>query len=90
VEFVQTAISALPASAFNPPGGGTRKSMLAALDDVESALLRGRTADAIKKLRTLRTHVDGCGTAPARDDWIKDCAAQRDIRDLIDGLLANL
>jgi hypothetical protein len=90
VEFVQAAITALPIGAFKPPGSGTKKSMLAALNDIESLLVKGRTADAIKKLRTLRTRVDGCGTAPAKDDWIVDCAAQREIRDLIDLLLANL
>lgn len=64
--------------------------MLAALEDFESLILRGRTSDAIKKLRTLRTRIDGCGTAPAKDDWITDCAAQREIRELVDLLLANL
>ena len=90
VEFIQNAIAALPVSAFRPPGSGTRKSMLSALDDIESSLLRGKTADAIKKLRQLRTRVDGCGTAPAKDDWITDCDAQREIRELIDLLLENL
>jgi len=90
VEFIQNAIAALPADSFKSQGGGTRKAMLAALNDVESLLVKGRTADAIKKLRTLRTRIDGCGTAPAKEDWITNCAAQREIRDLVDTLLANL
>ncbi|MGH7893989.1 MAG: hypothetical protein ACREQL_04925 [Candidatus Binatia bacterium] len=90
VEFIQNAIAALPRDAFKPPGAGTKKSMLAALEDIESSLAKGRRADAIKKLRTLRTRVDGCGTEPAKDDWITDCASQNEIRALIDTLLANL
>jgi hypothetical protein len=64
--------------------------MLDALDNVESMLARGRTADAVKKLTTLRSRVDGCGAAPTKDDWITDCGAQIEIRELIDMLLANL
>jgi Bacterial TSP3 repeat len=90
VEFVQNAIAALPTAVLKPPGAGTTKAMLAALDDIESSLLSGRTADAIRKLRTLRTRVDGCGTVAGKDDWITDCAAQHEVRDLVDMLLANL
>jgi hypothetical protein len=90
VEFIQTAIEALPASAFKPSGGGTRTAMLAILNEVEALLADGETAEAITKLNALRRRVDGCGSTAAGDDWIKDCDAQRDVRALVDLLLANL
>jgi hypothetical protein len=90
VEFVQNAVDALPESAFKPSGAGTQNAMLAVLSDVESLLASGETAAAIEKLKALRGRVDGCGIAPERNDWIKDCDAQRSIRALVDLLLANL
>jgi len=90
VEFIQNAIEALSASAFRGPGGGNRKAMLAALNDAESRLLRGERVAAIEKLTKLRRHLDGCGGAPDRDDWITDCDSQREIRALVDLLLHNL
>jgi hypothetical protein len=90
VEFVETAISALPLSTLRPPGGGTQKALLATLDAIELLLAQARTVEAITLLQTLRARVDGCGTTAANDDWIRDCAAQVQIRALIDTLLANL
>ena len=77
MEFIQYAVAALPSSAFTP-GQGHGEAILAQLAKIESQLAKGRTADAIEKLRQLRRHLDGCGSAADRNDWIDDCAAQND------------
>lgn len=74
VEWIQGVIAAMPASAINPPGGGNRNAMMNQLDQAEAHLLKGKTTQALQKLSTLRAHIDGCGTAPDNNDWIKDCA----------------
>jgi hypothetical protein len=71
-------------------GGGHRTAMQSILDDVESAIAGGDVDEAIRKLENLRRHVDGCGAAADNNDWITDCAAQLQVRDLIDALIANL
>jgi len=90
VEFVQTAVHSLAASVFKSSGSGTQNASLSLLNDVESLLASGNTAEAVEKLAALRRRVDGCGTAPAPDDWILNCDAQRDIRALVDLLVTNL
>jgi len=47
-------------------------------------------AEAIRKLKNLRRRIDGCGMSPHPNDWIVDCTAQNEIRELIDLYLANL
>ena len=90
VEFVQRAVSQLPAADFNPPGQGTRKAILDRLEDIESLLLAGRVERAIEKLTALRQTVDGCGTSPDRNDRILVCQDQVTIRGLVDLLIANV
>jgi hypothetical protein len=90
VDFVQNAVGALPISEFRPPGQGTRKAILKTLDDVERRLLAGDENGAIKLLRQLRVHLDGCGTAPDGNDWIVDCPDQTQVRALVDLLIANI
>lgn len=90
VEFIANAVQALPESSFSPPGQGTRTSILFLLQAVEGKLLAGDVADALDKLGTLRKHVDGCGPAPDKNDWIRNCADQIKIRTLVDLLIANL
>ena len=90
VEFIQNAVTVLPFSAFKSPSGGTKTALQAVLDEVESLLVQGQTADAVVKLQALRARLNGCGTLAARNDWITDCTAQVQIRGLVDLLLANL
>lgn len=90
VEFVQNAVQQLPISAFKPPGGGTRRAMVAILNDTEMLLLTGDTVEAIQKLRNLRRRLDGCGSRPDANDLIIDCEDQVTIRSLIDTLIAAL
>lgn len=51
---------------------------------------------ALSKLMTLCRKVDGCPDVPTagetadHNDWIVDCDSQREIRELIDLLIANL
>ena len=46
--------------------------------------------EALEKLMSLRKHLDGCGSAPDRNDWVRNCADQIKIRALVDLLIANL
>ncbi len=89
-EFIQNIINGLPQSAFKDNGGGLRTAMLAQLDNVEHQVLMGHIDQALNMLDNLRKHVDGCGAAADNNDWIIDCAAQIEVRELIDLLIANL
>ena len=90
VEFVQTAVQALPRAQFRPPGGGTQTAILTILNEVESLLLAGDTDAALMKLNELRRRLDGCGTVPDRNDWVINCVSQLQIRSRVDLLIANL
>jgi hypothetical protein len=91
-DVVDAVVAALPDSAFAPSAsaGGNGTAMSSILSDVEQNILAGNTAEAIQKLQNLRHRVDGCGAAPDRNDWIVDCAAQLQVRALIDALIDNL
>jgi hypothetical protein len=86
VEFIQNAVAALEATR----APGHRDAVTSILDEVESLIADGDLAQARRKLENLRRHLDGCGAAADRDDWIADCAAQAKIRELVDLLAANL
>jgi hypothetical protein len=87
-EFVQNIVNGLPDSAFK--GNGHRTAILAQLDNVEHQVAMGHIDVALKMLHNLRKHVDGCGAVADNNDWIIDCAAQTEVRELIDLLMANL
>jgi len=89
-EFIQHAVESLPASAFKPPGGGTRNATLTILDNVQERARAGDVENAVQMLGNLRRHFDGCGTIPGNNDWIIDCAHQVTVRDLVDLLSTNL
>lgn len=89
-DTVGDAVASLADAAFRAPGH--RNAIESQLENAEEDILAGDLADARTKLEHLRRHVDGCetGTGPDGNDWIVDCAAQDDIRALIDTLLATL
>ena len=91
-DVVADVVAGLPDDAYAPTSsaGGNKTAMLSILNEVEQYIQAGDTATAIQKLKNLRKHVDGCGTAADKDDWIVDCAAQLKVRVLIDALIANL
>ena len=90
-DILTDTLSALPDSAYRPPAH--RVAMHARLAGIEERIADGDTAGASEDLRNLRRRVDGCSEATPladRDDWIIDCAAQREVRRIIDLLLTNL
>jgi len=87
-DWITAAVAELPDSALKAVGH--RTAIAALLDQVEHFARQGNLAKALAHLENLRTHVDGCGLVADRDDWIVDCAAQQEIRALIDLLAANL
>ena len=91
-EFIENAIGSLSDDAFKDesPGKGLRNALLSRLENAERAVARGQTEQAVHQLENLRRHLDGCGVAADGNDWIIDCAAQVEIRDLLDLLIANL
>ncbi len=91
-EFIENAIAALGDEAFkdSSPGKGLREALTKNLENVERAVARGQHAKAVQHLENLRKHLDGCGAEADGNDWIVDCGAQIQIRDLIDLLIANL
>jgi hypothetical protein len=90
VDWIESAINALPASAIKSPAAGNRKSMLNLLTDAEALLKKGNLTAARDKLTTLRRRIDGCGATCDGNDWIVDCAQQVKIRLLVDVLLGNV
>lgn len=92
VEWLQNAIDALPNSAFKDRSRrlGLRNAMIKILNNVELALAGGNIDEAMELLANIRRHLDGCGLSPDRNDWIVDCTAQTEIRELIDIYIANL
>ena len=87
-DVLADVLDGLPDEAF--AGGGHRTAMQAILATVERHVAEGRIDEAIGQLENLRRHVDGCGPAPDRDDWIIDCTVQLSVRGYIDILIANL
>jgi hypothetical protein len=91
-EFIENAINALDDDAFkdSSPGKGVRNALLSQLENVERTVARDQSDQAIHHLENLRRHLDGCGATPDGNDWIVDCGAQIQIRDLVDLLITNL
>lgn len=91
-DVVGEAVAALPPSSIK--AAGHRSAFFDRLETIEDLIAAGRTADAITELKSLRMRVDGCNGSTReradKDDWIVDCADQRDIRSLIDDLIVNL
>ncbi len=90
VEFIQNALASLPDSAFMNKPAAHRIAITSILNDVESAVARGDLAGALESLANLYRHLDGCGAAPDQNDWIINCQAQIQIRELAGVLINNL
>ena len=91
-EFIENAVTALDDDAFKDAsaGQGLRNALLRRLENAERAVARGNVDQAVHELENLRRHIDGCGAEADRNDWIVECAAQTQIRELVDLLIANL
>lgn len=87
-QFIRNAINALAEAAFR--ADGNRTALLAQLDTIELNIAAGDFASALRQLRLLREHIDGCGTVADGTDWIVDCQEQTRIRGLIDLLISAL
>ena len=85
---LQDAVAALPRSAFK--ARGLPVAMGSILRSVADLLASGDTKHAIRKLRNLRRHVDGCPPVADTNDWIVTCTAQQQIRLLIDEAIAAI
>jgi hypothetical protein len=90
VDWIEDVIEGIPAVAIKSPADGNRNAMLNLLEDAESLLLKGNRKPALDKLTTLRSRIDGCGTVCDSNDWILDCTIQKEIRMLVDLLIANV
>jgi hypothetical protein len=89
VDWIQSAITAIPTSALAKGDPGLRTSMNSLLDNAEKRIARGDKAGALSTLDTLRKRMDGCGSRSDRNDWIVDCTVQTRIRALVDIVIAN-
>jgi hypothetical protein len=90
VEWLQTALDRVPNSQWLDRSSGLRRLTKLALDFVEHETGEGENQEAVVVLRALRRHFDGCGTSPARHDWITNCTSQVEIRGFMDLLITNL
>jgi hypothetical protein len=91
VEFIQNTIVALTDDVFqsNSPQG-MRTAFLARLNNIERLIAEGALTKALMKIANLRRELDGCGADPDRNDWIRECTAQVQVRDFLDLLADNL
>jgi Bacterial TSP3 repeat len=87
-EFIESAINALPDSAFKALG--LRTALLTRLGTVQEWVADGKVDQALSQLDAISQKLDGCGTQPDGNDWIIDCTAQVQIRHLVDILVTNL
>jgi len=91
VEFLENTLAALPPEVFrSTTGPGSRTAIMSLLKVVEARVAVGDVATALRQLSNLRSHLDGCGAIPDGNDWIVECAAQTQVRELLDLLIANL
>ena len=90
IDELTALIQALPASVFTSTGAGQRHAITGILAEVEALAAGDNTMEAVRKLENLRKRIDGCGIKADRDDWIKDCDAQRSMREFIDDIIAGL
>jgi hypothetical protein len=89
-EFIEASIAGLPPASLRGSGDATLQAILSQLATIEDQLHKGNAPQAIKKLLELRAKVDGCGAQPDQNDWITSCAAQLEVRYLVDLLVTNL
>ena len=89
VEWIQSAISAIPTSALANGDAGLRTSMNSLLDSAELRIAKGDKFGKLSTLVTLRSRIDGCGSSSDKNDWIVDCGVQIQIRALVDIIIAN-
>ena len=97
-DTLDAVIEGLPDEAFDPAtsAGGKKTAILSTLEGIEQDIAAGDTEAAVEQLQNLRKHLDGCPASPVpgesadNNDWIDDCDAQRQVRELIDLLLANV
>lgn len=94
VEFIQSAVTALPASAFQGrSASGLPTAIHSVLDAIERHLLADDDRRALRQIEDLRRRVDGCASASGRadpNDWIVDCSSQLAIRGDLDLLAENV
>jgi hypothetical protein len=90
IESLLDAVTVLPDGAFKR-GARDRELLVKSLTrKVQSALAAGKDTKAVQTLIRLLKRMDGCGSAPDRDDIIVDCAAQMEIRQIVLELACNL
>ena len=85
---VASYVNGLPPSSFS--SHGQKNAMLARLENIKQKILSGDSAGALQDLENLRRKVDGCGNAADNNDWITDCAAQLQVRTMIDQIITSL
>jgi len=86
------AVAGLPLGVFSNSADplGQRNAMQNRIAGIEEQIAAGDHEGAIQALQDLRRTVDGCGSEPDRNDWITDCSAQVEVREIIDLLITNL
>jgi Tol biopolymer transport system component len=87
-DTVADVVIALPDTNFQ--SSGNKNAFLSRLEAIEQLILDGKVEQALQELQNLRRRVDGCGSTADTNDWIIDCAAQLQVRALIDMLIGNL
>jgi uncharacterized delta-60 repeat protein len=85
--WIEGAVSGLPSADFL---AGTQPTIIAGLQQIDADIAANDAPGALSALATLRTHLDGCGSAPDAGDWVTNCGAQTQIRGLIDQVAAKL
>jgi hypothetical protein len=91
VEFIQLVIDALPNKVLlSTPGEGGRTALLEGLDAIELLIAQDNQRAALLEIKSLLRRLNGCGDAPDRNDLVRECASQIQVRDLFKLLQNNL
>jgi hypothetical protein len=86
--WLAARVTSLPVRALRSPG--SRRALLAGLENAERRLAAADAKRAHGALDRLRLRLDGCEPAADKNDWIVACATQREVRGLLDVLRENL
>ena len=92
-EVVADIVTDMPDSLFPSPQSH-QTALLSILENVEIMISEGRIDDAIKALENKLKFLDGCtdetSSDPDKNDWIKDCSYQVQLRNAIEAMIARL
>lgn len=89
IDWTVAVVEQLPDEAWSEEAA--RSDLIRALRAVDAEMAQGDVDSAVQMLKDLRPRMNGCGNAgPDSDDWLTTCAAQYQVRVLIEQIIHKL